>query len=139
MAVSLTHPTKIWRTFRELTAVVFGSMLAGFLIGTLQHYVSFGVWGDGFGREPFMFACFEGGTLGGILGVPTGLLTYYGILKRHVTKRQIAIIVLGSLVGGSLAGVVVFWLSAFITPILTLLLALVVRLALQPSVKATAP
>jgi hypothetical protein len=115
-------------------------MLAGFLIGTLQHYVSSGVWGDGFGQEPFWFACFEGGALGGMLGVPTGLFTYYVILKGLVTNRQIAIIVLGSLVGGCLAGVVVFWLSAFITPILTVLLALVVRFALRRSVKSsTAP
>jgi len=107
-------------------------MLAGFLIGTLQHYVSFGFWGDGFGLQQFWFACFEGGALGAMLGVPTGLLTYYVILKRLVTNQQIGIIVLGSLVGGSFAGLVIFWLSAFITPILTLLLALVVRLTLRP-------
>jgi hypothetical protein len=107
--------------------VVAGSMLAGFLVGTLQHYVSFGVWGDGFGLQPFWFACFEGGVLGAMFGVPTGLLAYYVVLRRVVTDKQIGIIVLGSLLGGSLAGLVVFWLSAFITPILTLLLALMVR------------
>ncbi len=140
MAVSPAHSTRVWRIFREFVAVVAGSILAGFLIGTLQHYVSFGIWGYGFGKEPFWLACFEGGALGGMLGVPTGLFTYYVILKRVVTNRQVAIIVLGSLVGGSLAGVVIFRLSAFITPILTLLIALVVRLALRPSAKSsTAP
>jgi tetrahydromethanopterin S-methyltransferase subunit D len=107
----------------ELVTVLSGSALAGFLIGTLQHYVSFGIWGDGLGRELFWFACFEGGLLGGALGVPTGLLAYYVVMKRHVTNQQIAIIVLGSLIGGCLAGVIIFWASAFVTPILTLMIA----------------
>jgi hypothetical protein len=94
MADSPTQPTKFWRALRESAIVVAGSMLAGFLIGTLQHYVSFGVWGDGFGLEPFWFACCEGGALGAMLGVPTGLLAYYVILKRLVTNQQIGIIVL---------------------------------------------
>jgi hypothetical protein len=68
-------------------------------------------------------ACFEGGGLGGMLGVPTGLLAYYVVLKRRVTNQQIAIIVLGSLIGGCLAGVAIFWPSAFVTPILTLMIA----------------
>jgi hypothetical protein len=29
----------------EFVTVLVGSALAGFLIGTLQHYVSFGIWG----------------------------------------------------------------------------------------------
>jgi hypothetical protein len=124
MAASHAHSTKPWRIFLELISVVAGSILAGFLIGTLQHYVSFGIRIYGFGKESFLLACFEGGGLGGIVGVPVGIFTYYVILKRHVTNRQVAIIVLGSLVGGSLAGIAVFWVSAFITPILTLLIAL---------------
>jgi hypothetical protein len=111
------------RLLLEFVTVFLGSALAGFLIGTLQHYVSFGVWGYGFGREPLWLACFEGGGLGGMLGVPTGLLAYFVVLKRRVTNQRIAIIVLGSLIGGCLAGVAIFWPSAFVTPILALLLA----------------
>jgi hypothetical protein len=117
------HSMNMRRLLLEFVTVLLGSALAGFLIGTLQHYVSFGVWGDGFGREAFWLACFEGGGLGGTLGVPTGLLAYYVVLRRRVTNQQIAIIVLGSLIGGCLAGVTIFWPSAFVTPILTLMIA----------------
>jgi hypothetical protein len=121
------------RLLLEFVTVLLGSALAGFLIGTLQHYVSFGTWGYGFGRELFWLACFEGGGLGGTLGVPTGLLAYYVVLKRHVTNQQVALIVLGSLVGGSLAGIAIFWPSAFVTPILTLLIAWVAGFAAAPT------
>lgn len=111
------------RFLLEFVTVIAGSALAGFLIGTLQHYISFGIWDYGSGREPLWLACYEGGGLGGVLGVPTGLLAYYVVLKRRVTNQQIAIIVLGSLIGGCLAGIAIFWPSAFVTPILTLLIA----------------
>lgn len=121
------------RLLLEFVTVLLGSALAGFLIGTLQHYVSFGIWGYGFGGEPFWLACFEGGGLGGMLGVPTGLLAYYVVLRRRVTTQQIAIIVLGSLVGGFLAGIAIFWPSAFVTPILALLIACVAGFAAAPT------
>jgi hypothetical protein len=123
----------------EFVTVLLGSALAGFLVGTLQHYVSFGVWGYGFGREPFWLACFEGGGLGGMLGVPTGLLAYYVVLRRRVTNQQIAIIVLGSLVGGSLVGVAIFWPSAFVTPILALLIARVARFPAALAANSSTP
>src|SRR5271154_7202975 len=127
MGDAAQHSTKMRRFLLEFVSVVLGSALAGFLIGTSQHYIGFGVWGDGFGTEPLWMACFEGGGLGGILGVPTGLLAYYVVLKRRVTNQQIAIIVLGSLIGGCLAGVAIYWPSAFVTPMLTLLIAWVSR------------
>ncbi|HLJ41590.1 MAG TPA: hypothetical protein VKT50_08890 [Candidatus Acidoferrales bacterium] len=111
----------------ELLTVLFGSMLAGFLIGTLQHYVAFGLWGDGFGIEPFEFALFEGGIVGAAFAVPTGLIAYYAVLKRRVTIQQIAIILVGSLVGGCGAGTAISWLSAFITPFLAVGMAVAVK------------
>jgi len=68
-----------------------------------------------------------------MLGGPTGLLAYYVVLRRRVTNQQIAIIVLGSLVGGFLAGIPIFWPSAFVTPILTLLIAWVAGFAAAPT------
>jgi hypothetical protein len=123
MGDAAQHSTKMRRFLLEFVTVIVGSALAGFLIGILQHYVSFGIWGYGFGREPLWLACFEGGGLGGMLGVPTGLLAYYVVLQRRVTNQQIVIIVLGSLIGGCLAGVAIFWSSVFVTPILTLMIA----------------
>jgi hypothetical protein len=122
------HSVRERRILLEFFNVLLGSTLAGFLIGTVQHYVSFGIWGGGFGKERFWLACFEGGGLGGMLGLPIGLLIYYVVLKGHATNQQIAIVVLGSLVGGSLAGAAIFWPSAFATPILALLIAWVSRM-----------
>jgi hypothetical protein len=133
MAGSHARSTRLLRIFLEFIVVVAGSILAGFLIGTLQHYLSFGARIYGFGKESFWLACFGGGGLGGILGVPVGISTYYVILKRHITNRQVAIIILGTLVGGSLAGIAVFWVSAFITPILALLIAFGLRYSLGAS------
>jgi hypothetical protein len=107
----------------ELFALLLASALAGFLIGVLQHYVSFGFNGAGFGSYAFGLTLFEGGIMGVAFALPTGLFTYYIVLERHVTSKQVVIIVLGSLIGGSALGIVLSWLSAFITPILTILLA----------------
>lgn len=123
----------------ELVAVFAVSILAGMAIGFLQHYVSFGVWGYGFGKGALWLARLEGGGTGAVFGVPTGLLAYYGILKRRVTVRQVAIIILGSLVGGCAIGAAIFWPSAFVTPVLTILLSWHVRIApkLLPGHSAT--
>jgi hypothetical protein len=139
MGEAAPHSANMRRLTMEFITVLLGSALAGFLIGTLQHYISFGIWGDGFGEVPFWLACLEGGGLGGMLGVPTGLLAYYVVLKRRVTNQQIAIIVLGSLVGGSLVGAAIFWPSAFVTPFLALLIARVVGFAAAPTAKASTP
>jgi hypothetical protein len=112
----------------ELAVLMVGSALAGFLIGVLQHYVSFGFNGYGFGRDAFELALFEGGITGVMFALPTGLFTYYIVLSRHVTPRQVTIILLGSLLGGSALGIGLSWLSAFFTPIVTIGLAFCVKL-----------
>jgi hypothetical protein len=76
---------KLLRLNAEFLAVLAGSIVAGFTIGVLQHYVSFGAWGYGFSRESFELALLEGGIVGGMFAIPTGLITYYVILKRDLT------------------------------------------------------
>lgn len=129
MTASSVRPGKILHNTMELVVVLAVSIFAGMLIGFLQHYVSFGVWGYGFGTGAFWLARHEGAGAGAVFGVPTGLLAYYGILKRRVTGRQIAIIGLGSLVGGCAVGAAIFWPSAFVTPVLTILLSWQVRVS----------
>ena len=111
----------------EVTVVVAGSIAAGILIGVLQHYVAFGVWGDGFGREAIELALFEGGIAGGMAGIPTGLVTYYWCLGGRVSIGQVVVIVGGSLLGGCCSGMVFGWPSAFFTPLLTILVAIGAR------------
>jgi hypothetical protein len=85
--------------------------------------------GYGFSRESFELALLEGGIVGGMFAIPTGLITYYVILKRDLTVLRLAVVVLGSLVLGITTGMAIFWLSAFVTPVLTLALAFFARFA----------
>jgi hypothetical protein len=109
---------RVARFLIELLILLVGSITAGFLIGTIQHFVAFGVWGYGFAKDSLKLARLEGGLLGGIFGIPTGLIAYYAVLKRRATPKLVAAILGGSLVGGCALGIGTFWLSAFLTPIL---------------------
>jgi hypothetical protein len=131
LALCVTEPTnypaKIGREILKFIAVFSGSVLAGFSIGTLQHFVSFGIWGYGFSKDTLGLALLEGGMTGVVAAVPTGLLIYYFILKRNLTFRELAVIVLGSLAGGCVLGAALFWPSAFLTPVWTVFLSIIVR------------
>jgi hypothetical protein len=124
---SANNLAKIGRELLKFLAVFSGSVLAGFSIGTLQHFVSFGIWGYGFSKDTFGLALIEGGMTGVVAAIPTGLLIYYFILKRNLTFRELAIIVLGSLAGGCVLGAALFWPSAFLTPVWTVFLSIIVR------------
>ena len=115
------------RLLLELCILIPASMLVGFSIGTAQHYVAFGVRGDGFSREAFAFAALEGGFLGWLAGIPTGIITYYAILRRQLDARILAYTVGGSLVGGCLPGLIFYWPSAGLTPFLTMAIAAAMR------------
>jgi len=62
----------IRRAIAEPGILLVGSILTGFIIGTAQHYVAFGVWEHGWDVEDFKLATFEGGILGAVVGIPTG-------------------------------------------------------------------
>jgi hypothetical protein len=112
----------------ELLVVVGGSVAVGFLIGVLQHYLGFGVWGYGFEKDALELALFEGGITGAIVAIPTGLFVYYFCLGSTVSLRQVIAIVGGSLAGGCLLGVALAAASAFLTPLLTIGIALAIRI-----------
>ena len=115
------------RTIRErlieFVKLLAGSSTAGFSIAVFQHYVTFGVRGYGFGHDAILLACFEGGILGVIFGIPTGLVAYYGILQSRVTVKQVSVITFGSLIVGCVGGVIFSWFFAFATPVLTTYIA----------------
>jgi hypothetical protein len=106
-----------------LAKLLVGSSAAGFFIAVVQHYVTFGVHGYGFGHDALLLACFEGGMLGLFFGIPTGLITFYLILQGRVTVKQVLIITLGSMVVGCLGGIFFDWPFAFATPVLTMYIA----------------
>jgi hypothetical protein len=127
VAESAKYSVRIGRELLKFVAVFSGSVLAGFSIGTLQHFVSFGIWGYGFSKDTFQLALLEGGMTGVLAAVPTGLLIYYFILKRDLAFRELVIIVLGSFAGGCVLGAAFFWPSAFLTPVWTVFLSIIVR------------
>jgi hypothetical protein len=107
------------RLLVELLVLIPASMLIGFSIATVQHYVAFGVHGYGFSRDALGLASFEGGFLGVLLGLPTGLLTYFVALRRRPNPKVIAETVAGSMIGGCLLGLLFYIFSAGLTPFLT--------------------
>lgn len=122
------------RLLKELGFLIPGSIVTGYLVATIQHFVLFGVMGGGFNRAALWLACFEGGFLGALLGAPTGLLAFYLAFWRRVTPRKVAITVLGGLIVGCLVGLIgdrvnegFIVLSALTTPCLTFVIALLVR------------
>jgi hypothetical protein len=120
---SAHSPRTIWERLIEFVQLLVGSSAAGFSIAVLQRYVTFGVRGYGFGHDAIALARDEGGILGVIFGIPTGLIAYYVILHSRVTFKQIALISLGSLIVGCSGGIIFDWPFAFATPLLTIYIA----------------
>ena len=115
------------KALSQFVLVLLGSIITGFVIGTVQHYVAFGVWEGGFDVENFKLALFEGGILGAVFGVPTGIVTFYLLLRRSLNLKRASFIVLGSLICGVGSAVAIFWISAFVAPFATLGVALLAR------------
>ena len=113
----------------ELLVLVAKSMLAGYTIGTAQHFVVFGVGSHGelFSVAAFKFAAIEGGLVGAIAGIPTGLVVYYGVLRRRLDFMSAAYIIGGSLVGGCIMGALIQFASVPMTPLLTIGISVLLR------------
>lgn len=115
----------------EAVLVSLGSIAVGWLIGMVQHFVAlripscgFSLAGDcRFGDAEFYLAFWEGGLVGAAFALPTGLIAWYAVLRRHPTARQVQMIVLWTLIAGCAIGAFMSMLSAFVTPFLTLAIA----------------
>lgn len=70
----------------------------------------------------------EGGIFGMFFGVPTGLVVYYFVLSARVTPRILLYVPLAALLGGCIAAVFLSVGSAIVTPILTVVVAMFLRL-----------
>jgi hypothetical protein len=119
----LSRLRSLGRIVAEFLLVVAGSLAAGRLIGTAQHYIAWGLWYPDLGRHDFSwgameFAAFEGGYTGLMAAIPTGLVAWL-ILRRHAAVSEVCRIVLMNLVGGCALAVVFGFGSALMTPFLT--------------------
>ena len=131
------------RIAAEFALLSLGFIVVGWLIGAAQYFFASRIPSCGFkisdgcrfGQDEFLLAFFEGGLVGAIFAIPTGLVVWYGILRRKATMPHVATIVLGSLIGGCLLGAATSLLSAFVTPFLTMLIAEIVSrgMASQPA------
>jgi len=99
----------------EFLFLIVGSMIVGATIGLVQHFIAFRV----FSRDGLWLATFEGGIVGAAAGLPTGIVVYYGILKRKLDYRSAAYISSASLVGGCILAAMFLAASALLTPFLT--------------------
>lgn len=118
---------KLLRYAGEFVALSVLCVLFSFAVGTVQHYVAFGVQEREFGTQAFLFAVFEGGTFGVMLGYPTGLIVYYIILRKTATRARILLICCVALIGGVISGMLLGLFSGFATPLLTIGAALYAR------------
>lgn len=117
------HKSRFLKVLIELAWLLPLSAAAGFVVGTVQHFISFGVWGYGFGGGALNLAILEGGTLGAALGAPTGIVALYCGLRRAASVQRVSFILIGTLGVGCVLGAALFWVSAFITPVAAVALA----------------
>jgi hypothetical protein len=137
---SFLRETAAVRIAIEFALLVMGSILVGWIVGTGQYFFAGRIWTCGLSMSDgcslsdaeCLLAFFEGGIIGAIVAVPTGLVAWYAILQRKATVAQVRTVVLGSVVGGCVLGAAMGLLSVFATPILTLVLAGVVRVRATP-------
>lgn len=109
----------------EILLVAGASILAGWVIGTVQHFVGFGISDHHmFSRDGFSFAAFEGGVVGGIFGLPTGLIVYYAVLRAAVRPLDVIFTFSAALAGGCLAACLSAVGSVVVTPAVTVLAAM---------------
>ena len=113
------------RALAEFVILALGSAIVGWAVGTLQYY-AIDLWAQIAGTRPWIepsllrLAYGEGGTVGIVFAIPTGLLCWYLVLQRHATMAEVSTVVFWSLIGGCLAGACLGIVSAFLTPLLTL-------------------
>lgn len=117
----------------QFLVLAIGSLIAGFIIAVIVHYVSFGIWGYGFGKEASQLALVEGGMAGIMMAIPTGAIIYYGVFRRRVTLKEVRLIVFASLGGGLIIGVGTVVVAMLLIPIWTIAVALWAKRRREPA------
>jgi len=107
--------------------VSVGCVVAGWAVGTAAHFLG-GSPGFGLGLEAFQLAVFEGGIQGAAIGLVVGPLIFYGILHGRVTWKDWAILVGVAFVTAAITFLPLGVLTLLITPIVTLIVALAIRI-----------
>jgi hypothetical protein len=118
------------RIFSEPLILIPGSILLGFFIGTIQIYCSFAYWNREARTDLFPLALW-GGVCGAALMSPATLTTFYWVLGRRATGKEVGLVGLGTLVSTCLFGIPLVWISSwlivFLTPLLMVAVSIVVK------------
>jgi hypothetical protein len=102
------------------------SILVGFAIGTSAHLLG-EAFGFGLSLGTLGLAGFVGGIPGALVGLVVGLVVYYGILRDMVTWKHWAMLIGVAFFTATIAFLPLGRLTFFITPIVTLTAALILR------------
>ena len=124
----------------NFSKLVLGFFVVGWVTGTAQYFFAARIRtcglslsdGCSLSDSECLLAFSEGGLIGAIVAVPTGLVAWFAILQTKATDAQVRTVVLGSVIGGSVLGAAMGLLSVFATPVLTLALAGIVRVRATP-------
>jgi hypothetical protein len=119
----------------ELALVGLGSFVVGWLIGAVQYLAATRLPVCGFslgGRcqlveDELLLAWFEGGAIGGVFAVPTGWAVWFGVMGRRARAADVGKIVGMTWLGGCVLGAMTSVFSAFLMPLVTLLIAAMVK------------
>ena len=105
--------------------VAVGCFAVGWAVGTVAHFLG-GSPGFGLDMGAFQLAFFEGGIQGAAIGLPAGLLIFYGILRGRVTWKEWAILAGVAVVTAAITFLPLGIISLLVTPIVTLIAAFAV-------------
>jgi hypothetical protein len=118
--------SKLLRKAGKTLLVVTGCVCAGFIVGTLAHYVGLGHY-FGWNLDALRLALLEGGWPGGALGFLVAVPIYYLVLHGHASAKEWALLVCVTFVAATVTAPVVSALTVVITPIATLTTAVIMR------------
>lgn len=118
------------QTITEVLLVSGASVIAGFSIGTAAHFLG-GSFAFGLSLGTLGLAGYVGGIPGAVAGLLVGLLVYFGILRKTVTWKDWAILTGVAFLTATITLLLWGRSRLIVAPLLTLLVALVLRLRPQ--------
>lgn len=120
----------------RVVLVCIECMVVGWAVGTAAHFFG-GSFAFGLDLSSFLFAAFEGGINGAIVGLPVGLLVYYGIFRSEATWKDWAILMGVAFVTATMTFLPLGLFTLLVTPLVTMIAALVLRSRLRSPARLT--
>jgi len=126
--------TRVAYAAARVFLVCIECIATGWAVGTAAHFFG-GSFAFGLDLSSFQFAVFEGGINGAIVGLPVGLLVYYGIFRSRATRKDWAILIGVAFVTAAITFLPLGLLTLIVTPIVTMVAAVVLRSCLRSATR----